>query len=118
MLLVIGGIASGKRTYVRSLGYGDNRMSQTVDSPSPVLLGLEEVLRDGPLSSQDLARLRAKEVVVCCEVGMGVVPMDREQRAWRERVGRTCALLAAQATQVVRLVCGIPVTIKTSEISI
>ncbi len=118
MLLVIGGIASGKRTYVRSLGYDDDRISQTVDSPAPVLLGLEEILRDGPLSSQDLARLRAKEVVVCCEVGMGVVPMDREQRAWRERVGRTCALLANDASQVVRLVCGIPVTLKTSEVGI
>ncbi|MDO4796748.1 MAG: bifunctional adenosylcobinamide kinase/adenosylcobinamide-phosphate guanylyltransferase [Coriobacteriales bacterium] len=112
MVLVIGGIASGKRTYVRSLGYEDDHMSARAASPAPVLLALEESLRPGELDEQTLAQVLAKEVVVCAEVGMGVVPIDAEQRAWRERVGRTCALLAAQATRVVRLVCGIPVTIK------
>lgn len=109
MILVLGGIASGKRTYVRSLGYRDCEMDASPTSAAPVLLGLDEVLRTGPVENEDLERIERKEVVVCCEVGMGVVPMDAHERAWRELVGRTCTQLAVQASRVVRLVCGIPV---------
>ena len=48
---------------------------------------------------------------------MGVVPMDAGERIWRERVGRTCSMLASQATRVVRMVCGIPTIIKDGDIA-
>lgn len=112
MILVTGGIASGKRTYARNLGYGDKQMSSSLASDAPVLFGLEELLRQGPLSEQDLQVVRAKDVVICCEVGLGVVPIDADERAWRELVGRTCSQLAAEAQQVVRMVCGIPLQLR------
>lgn len=112
MVLVIGGIASGKRTYVRSLGYADDQVDGSITSEKPVLCGLEEALRSGALDDASLERLLAKEVVICCEVGSGVVPMDAGERAWRELVGRTCAELAEHAERVVRMVCGIPVVMK------
>lgn len=115
MILVLGGIASGKRTYVRSLGYGDDQMDGDVRSGRPVLLGLEEVLRGGALDDAGMARVLGKEVVCCCEVGLGVVPLAREERAWRELVGRTCAQLAARADGVVQMACGIPVVLGRAE---
>lgn len=115
MILVTGGIASGKRTYVRSLGYDESQMSSLIASDAPVLVGLEELLRAGELLQTDLRALRDKDVVVCCEVGQGVVPMDARERAWRERVGRACAVLARDATRVVRMVCGIPLVIKEEQ---
>lgn len=64
-------------------------------------------------SSEDLlALLEGKRVVVCDEVGCGIVPLDPDDRAWRERVGRLCCDLAARADAVVRVVCGIPQMIK------
>ena len=54
---------------------------------------------------------------ITLEVGMGVVPMDAGERIWRERVGRTCSMLASQATRVVRMVCGIPTIIKDGDIA-
>lgn len=102
MILVTGGIASGKRTYVRSLGYSDEQ----------VVYGLEELLRAGPLTQEALGSIAQAEVVVCCEVGLGVVPVDAKERAWRELVGRTCCDLARRADTVVRMVCGIPVQVK------
>lgn len=111
MILVLGGIASGKRTYVASLGYDESQMSGSVGSDAPVLCDLQDVLRGGPLSHEELDAAARKDVVVCCEVGQGVVPLDPQERAWRELVGRTCAQLARHA-RVVRMVCGIPVVIK------
>lgn len=105
---MVGGIASGKRSYVRSLGYEDEQMSESLASDAPVLLALEELLRKGPLTEGERAALARKRVVVCCEVGQGVVPIDAGERVWRELVGRTCAELAACSERVVRLVCGIP----------
>lgn len=102
MILVVGGMASGKRSYVQSLGYDD----------AQVVYGLEDTLREGPLAQKELQRLAQKEVVVCCEVGLGVVPMDAGEREWRELVGRTCCTLAQHASMVVRMVCGIPVILK------
>ena len=57
-------------------------------------------------------RRRPDGVILCDEVGCGVVPMDSADRAWRERVGRTCCALAERADKVVRLYCGIPSMIK------
>ena len=51
-------------------------------------------------------------VVICDEVGCGVVPMDREERAWREQVGRTCCRLAERAAAVYRVTCGLGVRLK------
>ena len=111
MILVIGGIASGKHTYVRSRGYDEVDFSGDPSSSAPVVEGLDELLRGGPLDDRSRMQVLAKEVVICCEVGSGVVPIDAGERAWRERVGRTCGELAASATEVVRMVCGIPVTL-------
>lgn len=112
MVLVVGALASGKRNYVRSLGFDDTQMGRLPFDGTPVLCGLDEVLRDGPLTDKALEDVTSREVVICCEVGMGVVPMDGHERAWRELVGRTCSTLASRADKVVRMVCGIPVTIK------
>jgi adenosylcobinamide kinase/adenosylcobinamide-phosphate guanylyltransferase len=51
-------------------------------------------------------------VVVANEVGSGVVPIDVEDRAFRESVGRALCILAQQSDTVVRAVCGIGVRIK------
>ena len=113
MIVVVGGRASGKRTYVESLGYGQADMADGVLDEKPVLLNLHELMahddREPELIVSDLV---GKQVVTCCEIGSGIVPLDPVERAWRERVGRTVNLLSEHADTVVRLVCGIPVTLK------
>ena len=46
------------------------------------------------------------------EVGCGIVPVERLERDYREAVGRAGQLLAQNASQVFRVICGIPVRIK------
>ena len=51
-------------------------------------------------------------VIVTNEVGYGIVPMEKEERVWRELCGRTCTNLASFADEVVRVCCGIVGRIK------
>ena len=50
--------------------------------------------------------------VICNEVGSGVVPLQKEERIYRDVCGRIMTKLAAKAEGVERLVCGIAVKIK------
>ena len=113
MILVVGGYASGKRSYAQGLGFASDQMADGVLDDLPVLLNLQDALVEDPRTPEQIAdALASKKVVTCCEVGSGIVPVDARERAWREKVGRTCTILADRADSVVRMVCGIPVTLK------
>ena len=156
MKLIIGGAASGKLNYVRSLGYTEDQLANAVLDNRPVIYNLQALVaslftpddNDNPQPSpadnlpeplgdphdksqppvaenvsqqmEDsreralafIEPLLAKEVVVCDEVGAGVIPGNRPEREAREATGRLCNRLAQQAQTVIRLVAGIPVVIK------
>ena len=44
-----------------------------------------------------------------------IVPVDADDRLWREMTGDACQYLAARAGTVFRVVCGIPVLLKGGE---
>ncbi len=113
MILVIGATASGKRVYVESLGYTSEQISAAVLDEKPVLDKLQDLVMQDPEKALDLLpELLKKEVVICDEVGSGVIPIDARERSMREQSGRLCILLAKEAQSVVRLVCGIAQQIK------
>ena len=51
-------------------------------------------------------------VLVCDEIGCGVVPIQPQERQWREQTGRLCCLLAKRAERVVRVFVGRPMVLK------
>ena len=51
-------------------------------------------------------------VIISDEIGCGIVPIDGGERHWREETGRLLCKIAANATQVERVICGIPMRIK------
>ena len=113
MVLVLGGAGAGKRDYAKSMGYEEKDFSSDPNDGKPVLYGLETIVRQDPGVTEALFdMLCRKEVVLCAEVGSGVIPLDREDRVYRESVGRLCVRLAKEATAVVRVIAGIPVVIK------
>ena len=108
MIFVVGGLGAGKRRFVEEqLGYSPEQMSSVLEDRTPVLLSLEEL---EPLPGAE--ELLEREVVVCREVGCGVIPLDGGERARREAVGRLCCQLAEGAHAVYRLTCGIPMRLK------
>ena len=50
--------------------------------------------------------------IVSDEIGNGIVPMEKEERTYREETGRLLCKIAGKARSVERVVCGIPVKIK------
>ena len=113
MILVIGGEGSGKRSFVRGLGYADKDMADAVMDERPVIFHLEQLVARAPEGADELAeRLLEKDIVICDEVGSGVIPVERAEMVARESTGRLCILLAKHAEAVVRMVCGIPAVIK------
>jgi adenosylcobinamide kinase/adenosylcobinamide-phosphate guanylyltransferase len=114
VILVIGGLASGKREYVKKeYGFSEADMADGILDDRPVLYNLQNLVFSASDSIEAmLPALLLKRVVICNEVGSGVVPIDKAERAAREASGRLCVALAEQAEKVIRLCCGIPAVIK------
>jgi len=113
MVLIIGGAGSGKRDYVKSLGYTETDIADGRINDCDVVYNLQNIVFDDPGHAPELfERLLTKEVVVCDEVGSGIIPLTSKERMAREATGRLSIRLAERAERVVRLVCGIPVVIK------
>lgn len=118
MILLIGGKGQGKLAYaLQKTGAAPQDVATApMDAGSkPILTGLETWLKgesDPMPALQALLKRNPEVVILCDEVGCGVVPIAREERAWREAVGRLCCALAQRADAVERIFCGIPMTLK------
>lgn len=104
MIFLIGGLASGTGAYAATLDVDDAKIAHTEEWELPDDDVALEALAD--------AMSRRYEVIIGAEIGCGLVPVAREERARRECVGRFHCLLAERAQTVVRLYCGIPQVLK------
>ncbi len=117
MILIIGGVASGKRTFARSLGFTEKDFADAVLDDRPAVYNVERLVAQlGPDADVCalVEALASKDIVICDEVGSGVVPAEKDARLFRENVGRLCEGLSGRADAVVRCVCGIPTWLKGS----
>lgn len=113
MLLIVGGEGSGKRSFAKMLGYQERDIADAVLDARPVLCHLEKLVFQNPEGADALlGALEGKEVLICNEVGSGVIPVEPHERMGREATGRLCVLLAQRADCVVRMVSGLPMVIK------
>jgi adenosyl cobinamide kinase/adenosyl cobinamide phosphate guanylyltransferase len=87
--------------------------------PKPIVYGLQQIVRDLLAQGKDpaaevlsFADSHPETVFLCDEVGSGVVPVQPEEREWREAVGRLCCELAKRSDAVVRVFCGLPMYLK------
>ena len=112
MILIIGGAGQGKLDYVlQKTGYGPAQVARTPEEARtrPVFAGLE----DWPeLDEAALLEANPDVILICDEVGCGVVPVEPAQRTRREAVGRLCCRRAARAERVERIFCGLPMVLK------
>lgn len=128
MELYIGGLHQGKLSYVLTKNSWDLNSQRICDGGNcsieesfnkPILnhlhLLIQRLLEEKQDVSLFLDKLLQKNpdiCIICNEVGYGLVPIVKEEREYREVVGRSCCKLAACAKSVERIVCGIGVRIK------
>lgn len=116
MMLLIGGAGQGKLAYaLEKTGYGSSDVAHDpVEAlEKPIFSGLETWVRAHPDGNLDeLLAANPDVIILCNEVGCGVVPIDPAERAWRESVGRLCCRLAERAERVERIFCGLGMVLK------
>lgn len=125
MKMVIGGAFQGKQAYVRThfpeIENGEwvngNEAEEMEIFTKKVIYNFHEYIRKRDLEDQKTLAARLIEenpdvILITDEIGYGLVPINAEDRAYREQVGRICTELAAFSDEVVRVVMGIGTKIK------
>lgn len=124
MKLVFGGAYQGKLTWAReAYGLAQDRCFDCREglpqSSMDCLHHLEEFTyvcaKEGLDAVQEMEKRRAlwqDAVLILRDIGSGVVPMDKTERAWREENGKLLRHLAKEAERVSRIFCGLEERLK------
>ena len=116
MELIIGGAFQGKLEYAMKR-YGlteDDLCDLAVRDPVP---GYRCYRHLEALSRRNVDIMRflpmfENAVVIARQVNGGIVPMDKAERAWRERYGVALQEMAKKAEHVTRVFCGLAEELK------
>ena len=108
------------KLYIGGAYQGQEELARKENSGAPVFPDFHETIRrevlkgglDARAFAEQFSREHPDAVIASDEVGAGVVPMAAEDRAFREAVGRAMCVIARNAAEVTRCVCGIGVRIK------
>lgn len=65
-----------------------------------------------PLSITEQIIEKNPNIIIMNEIGSGIIPMEKQDRIWREQVGRVGCYLAENAETMERVICGIAVKLK------
>ena len=135
MELYIGGFAQGKLEYVKCR-YNENQKTEKLfvkvidcvdshykkmllDTECDVLILnhlhlwvrdlLDEGMEEEKIQTTILSWIKSNPdaIIICDELGNGIVPIKKQERIWREQTGRLMIELAKQAERVERILCGL-----------
>ncbi|MBR5229308.1 MAG: bifunctional adenosylcobinamide kinase/adenosylcobinamide-phosphate guanylyltransferase [Firmicutes bacterium] len=126
MTVIFGGAYQGKLQYAQeTFNISDDSVfvcqpdSTQIDTNKKIIYGLENFtfacVKTGEEAKDLLASFRQElsdKVIVCADISQGIVPLDADQRAWREMNGRCMLWLGREADRVIRVFCGIGRDIK------
>lgn len=105
MVFIVGGAGQGKTEYAQAHFVPQCRIMNQYH------LTVREQLESGQDPLAQAKKLLEQEddnlVIISDEVGCGLVPLEAFEREYREMVGRVNCYLAAEAQQVIRVICGI-----------
>ena len=111
MIFYIGGRAQGKRELAGSrypnAPIWDN-LQEDIRAGLRQGICTEEILRE----IMERVDREPEIVIVCDEIGNGIVPIEKEERLYREETGRIQIALAKRAEKVFRVTCGLEQQIK------
>lgn len=109
MILIVGGAYQGKTEYAKEHFGAEYRL---VEKYHEVVRRQMQEGKNPLLEVRKLLEAEKNLVIISNEVGYGLVPLEKEERQYRECVGRVNCFLAGQAEQVIRVICGVGSVIK------
>ncbi len=120
MILIIGGAHQGKLTFAKeTFGLADEDIYTCnpgeIDFSRRCIDKVEEFTWGHPDPVAYFQEHRDQwqdSILVLRDVFCGVVPMEAEARAWRQRTGRLAQYLSREANQVSRIFCGLEQKLK------
>ena len=108
-------ISSGVVIIICNLADCSSESMFRADIVTNVHLFVRKLLSDGqnPVQffEENISRLAGK-ILIGDEVGCGIVPMEAQDRLWRDETGRVYQMLARNADCVTRMWAGIPQELK------
>lgn len=119
MKFITGGAYQGKLEYAKKLYPGAEWTDGAGCSLQEILscgavdhfhLFVRRWLQEGKTPQELISAILDKNrdlIIVCDEIGCGLVPTDAFEREYRESVGRICTQLVEYADEVYRVTCGI-----------
>ena len=108
MIFVTGGAYQGKKEF--ALKYFNNY--DIIDNYHIIIKNLILENIDPLKYTKNIISENNNIIIIMDEIGCGIVPVDREERLWREICGKCGCIIAEKADIVVRVTCGIGTTIK------
>ena len=107
MEVYFGGAYQGKLDYVCS----KKNMSVVADGADCNMhLLIKRYVKEGKSTDtliDSLYDINPEIIIICDEVGSGIVPLEKEDRIYREAVGRVLCSAVKKAVHVERVTCGI-----------
>lgn len=126
MILITGGAFQGKTEYTKTnFSFSDNDIldgegctyndvfsCKCVKNYHQLIKRLLSEKINALQFTERLCRENPNAVVIINEIGCGIIPLEKNDRLWREETGRAGCIIANSASAVIRISCGIPTVIK------
>ena len=120
MVLIIGGAYQGKLTYAKAVyDLSDEEVftctDDGIDFSKRCIYHIEDFVWSNPNALEYFQSHREDwkdSILICQDIFCGVVPMDPNNRVWRQTTGRLCQYLSREAQQVSRIFCGLEQRLK------
>ena len=126
MVLIFGGAYQGKLGYAlenfglseKDVYYCEERAG--IDLSFKVINNLEKFVmacvKEGIEAKElldEYGDTMADKIIIVTDISQGIVPMNPDERSWREMTGRTMLYLSRRADRVIRVFCGLGQEIKS-----
>lgn len=123
MILITGGAYQGKTAFARThfpdiitdgaeCGFDEAQSAKILNHFHTLVRRLTENGADAEAYTKAFCTANPNCIVLIDEIGSGIIPMEKTERIWREKVGRAGCILAEHADTVIRVICGIPLALK------
>ena len=120
MILIIGGAYQGKLDFAKEnfdIADADVHICDAgdIDFSKRCIYSVEEfaLYHPDPIGYFEAHRERwQNSIVILRDMSCGVVPLNPEERAWRQKTGRLAQYLSREARHVSRIFCGLEQRLK------